>query len=107
VEVFDEHGGGSRRSGIDLKYPVHKRGGDDVVGIRSINDHGVRGCVSGAPTDGGGQVDADIFQVRPAQVVHGDGFGGAKGVETDCLDIAQVHDDAADVARKSHATAVW
>jgi hypothetical protein len=52
------------------------------------------------------EVQVDVFDARPGQVVHSDGVRAAKGVELNVLDPIEVHGDVGDVAGESRPTAV-
>ena len=49
---------------------------------------------------GGAEVDVDLLDVGPGQVVDRDGVGAAQRVDVDRLDAVEVHRDVADVAEQ-------
>ena len=53
----------------------------------------------------GGKVGADGTQIGGGEVVDVEPVGAAEGGDVDLIDVVEVHDDAADVAREPHAPA--
>src|SRR4029453_18722085 len=66
------------------------------------HDH-IRRRVAGT---GQAEVDGDVDEIRPAQVVDREQVSAASQVDVRGFHAVQVHDDGRDVARQSHATGV-
>ena len=88
----------------------HRHGGaraediDDVVAVGPVVGHDVRRRVARGAADRAREIDVHLGHVGAGEVVHRDRVGAAERVEVDLLDIVQVHDDVAEVARE-HARA--
>ena len=79
---------------------------DDVVAVRAVDGHDVGRGVAGRAADRAGEVDVDLLDVGPGEVVDDDGVGAAERVEIDRLDVVEVHDDVAEIAGEQHAPAI-
>ena len=67
----------------------------------------VSGCaVAGGATERAGEIDVDLRDVGPGQVVDHDLVGAAERIEVDRLDVVEVHGDVRDVAGEQHAAAI-
>ena len=75
-------------------------------GVGAIDDHRVGQAVALAGPRGCREVDGDLGHIGAGEVVDDDGVGTAKGVERDVLDVVEVHDHVADIARQPHALAI-
>ena len=62
--------------------------------------------VAGGAADRAGEIDVDLCDVGPAQVVDGDGVDAAQRIDVDALDVVEVHDDVAEIAGEADASAV-
>src|SRR4029450_12948723 len=76
---------------------------DDVAEVGAVYHDHISGRVAGA---GQAEVDGDVDEIRPAQVVDREQVSAASQVDVRCFHAVQVHDDGRDVARQSHATGV-
>src|SRR5262249_680158 len=71
---------------------------DVVRGVGPVNDDAVRRPV--LTPRGRGEVHVELRQARAAQVIDGDGVGAPQDIEVHALDVGEVHDDVAEVARQ-------
>src|SRR5262245_22580813 len=79
---------------------------DDVAALGAGDGHRVGCAVAGGPTDRAGEIDVDLRHVGPAEIVDSDSVGAAQRVDVDSLDIIEVHDDAAEIAREAGTCAI-
>src|SRR4051812_4772066 len=99
----DVHLGGEADHGDAARIA---QGGDRVVPVGAVDDHGIGLAVTRAAPRRGGQVDVERGEVGAGQVVDGDGVGSAQGVDVDPLDAVEVHRDVAHVAGQAGTLAV-
>src|SRR5207244_4951464 len=101
--VFHDYGG---------RQAVHREGGaaahdlDEIVAVGAVDDDGVGLTVAGGAAGRACQVEVDLGEVGPGQVVEGDLVRSAEGVEINRLHAVEVHRDVGDVAREAHPRAV-
>ena len=88
----------------------HRRAGADhvdvVVAVRGVRDDRVGLAVARRAADRAGEIDVDLDDVGAAQIVDRERVRAAERVEVDGLDVVEIHDDVAEVAREQHAAAV-
>src|SRR4029079_1529132 len=79
-------------------------GDEDRIGaIGGVDDHRIRRTITGTVD---AQVEIDLGDVGPGQVVDRDGIDATQRIELDVLDIIEIHGDVGDVAREQNAAAV-
>src|SRR6478735_650193 len=100
VEVRDRHRLGEARH----RDHAVDAGDEDRIGtIGGVDDHRIRRTITGAVDT---QVEIDLGDVGPGQVVDRDGIDATQRVELDVLNVVEVHGDGGDVAREPYAAAI-
>src|SRR5258708_36281402 len=97
LEVRDCHLSGKTRY---RDHPVVVGDGDDIIGIGRIDDDRIDLTVAAGAADLSSEVDIDLADGGPRQVVDGNVVRAAQGVEVDRFDAIEVHRDCGDVAGK-------
>src|SRR5262249_39429165 len=95
-----------RRQSVDDHRCAAAGDGDVVVAGGTVDLHDVGGAVALAASRRRGQVEGDLLDVGPGQVVDRDGVGTAQGVDLDALAAFEAHDDGAAVAGQPRSLAV-
>ena len=95
-----------RAQAVDPRRRAGSRHRDDVVPGGALHANGVGRRVGGLPSGDGGQIGDDLGGVRARQVVHGHLVRSSERMESDLLEVVQVHHHVRHVASEPQPSAV-
>ena len=101
--IEDRHRGGRAIHADDARV---RKDRDDLVAGRAVDRDAVHRAVAAACAAGKIDMDASYGRIGPAEIVDHDVVGAAQRLESDQLDVVQVHGDVGDVAGETHPPAV-